>query len=422
MRATLRLSSPAWFAQPKKTSSISPGRHAGALDGRGDRASPRGRPAARRRARRRSARRASAPPRGRPRGSCRISVATAVRSGRKPAAGARRPRRAAKARTVAARGRSTNSRLVGADRRRDRPVRGRRAAPRRRPDRRAARPPRRRRRARGSRRRRRRRFQRARSRSCPSTVPVAGRERSRSRPRPVTQSEPPNEAIRSAARVVRRPEAVARRMTAFVAGSIRSSVFSRWLRHPDEGAVEPKPAGPSPTGTRAPRPVRRRVDAKRAPARRRRPPRRAPAPAQRYGTSVPSPICGGDPIRRGAIRNEDRAGRATAQTAPSPAAIDQTGTGKRIRAITCPVASRDPLHLALPAAGDPGRAETERERILRVGDRRAAADPERRGARKRRTRRRKRPRRTPSARRTSACQREPRAASLPARGNASRTR
>ena len=33
MRATLRLSSPAWFAQPSHTSSISPGGHAGALDG-----------------------------------------------------------------------------------------------------------------------------------------------------------------------------------------------------------------------------------------------------------------------------------------------------------------------------------------------------------------------------------------------------
>ena len=36
MRATLRLSSPAWFAQPRKTSSIVAGIDARALDGRGD--------------------------------------------------------------------------------------------------------------------------------------------------------------------------------------------------------------------------------------------------------------------------------------------------------------------------------------------------------------------------------------------------
>ena len=37
MRATLRLSSPAWFAQPNQTSSISPVGNTGAVDGRADR-------------------------------------------------------------------------------------------------------------------------------------------------------------------------------------------------------------------------------------------------------------------------------------------------------------------------------------------------------------------------------------------------
>ena len=62
MRATFRLSSPAWFAQPKKTSSISPASRR-LVDG-GRTTWPRGRPGARPRGRRRSAQPAYAPRRG----------------------------------------------------------------------------------------------------------------------------------------------------------------------------------------------------------------------------------------------------------------------------------------------------------------------------------------------------------------------
>ena len=66
IRATLRLSSPAWLAQPNQTSSISPAGDARALDRRRDRESRRGRPAAPRRARRRSGRPACGRRRGSP--------------------------------------------------------------------------------------------------------------------------------------------------------------------------------------------------------------------------------------------------------------------------------------------------------------------------------------------------------------------
>jgi len=84
----------------------------------------------------------------------------------------------------------------------------------------------------------------------PITHPFAGDTRRRSSPRPVIQSRPPKTAIRSAA-TWSPPGIVAIRAAPFVAGLIRSSVFSRWLRIQTKEPSNAKPAGPLPTGTRA---------------------------------------------------------------------------------------------------------------------------------------------------------------------------
>ena len=115
----------------------------------------------------------------------------------------------------------------------------------------------------------------------------------------------------------------------------------------------------------------------------------APPPAQRYGTVVSSPICAAtrfDPGLIGRRRSPESCRPDCALTrSDRPDRNRNRDAGRHL-----PGRERDALHLALPHACDPGRTEAHRERVLRVRDRSAGADPERRGAGKGRHGRRQR--------------------------------
>ena len=145
---------------------------------------------------------------------------------------------------------------------------------------------------------------------CPSTEPFAGETRRRSRPRPVTQRSPPKTAIRSAA-TCSPPGIVDIRTTPLVAGSIRSSVFSRWFRTHTKVPSNANPAGPLPTAMRATcafvpdRCGSGRVPRRLRPTVRRRPPTRR---ARRLrAESQPSPCS-----------TQDRCGKRSSRGARSP--------------------------------------------------------------------------------------------------------
>ena len=96
----------------------------------------------------------------------------------------------------------------------------------------------------------------------------------------------------------------------------------------------------------------------------------------------------GDPVRR---RRDPVDGRSVAGERPHRALAGRNRPGlDRQRDARDDLAAGDSLDAPLPSAHHPGRAEAEREPVLRVRDRRAAADANGSRARQRRDRRRER--------------------------------